>query len=140
MQYIVRPTEPTKEAADCLVVGLFKGKKLSSVAKQLDEASQGKLTQIMEKGDLAEELGKTLLLYSVPGITATRILLVYCGEEANFKFADFRKAMCCVANTIKSMNLNRIVNYITDIEIASLDFNNKLRHVIELNEDCFYTF
>lgn len=140
MHYIVRPMEPTKEAADCLVVGLFKGKKLSSVAKQLDEASQGKLTQIIEKGDLAEELGKTLLLYSVSGVSAARILLVYCGEEASFKLADFRKVMGCVANTIKSMNLKRIVNYITDLEIEDLDFNAKIRHVIELNEDCFYTF
>ncbi|MES2141616.1 MAG: leucyl aminopeptidase [Pseudomonadota bacterium] len=140
MRYIVKPIQPAIEEVDCLIVGIFKGKRLSHAAKQVDEVSQGTLTKMLAKGDLAEELGKTLLLYSLPGITATRTLLVYCGEEANFKFADFRKVMCCVANAIKSMNVNRIANYLTDIEVVDLEFCHKVRHSIELTEDCFYTF
>ncbi|MDQ8039999.1 MAG: M17 family peptidase N-terminal domain-containing protein, partial [Rickettsiella sp.] len=141
MNYIVKSTVPAKEKADCLIVGVFKGKKLSQAAKELDEASQGTLTQIIEKGDLAEELGKTLLLYSIPGICATRVLFAYCGEESNFKFADFRKVLYSVGNTIKSMELNKIVNYLTDVEVIhSLDFNHKIRQGIEITEDCFYKF
>ena len=140
MRYIVKPIKPSIEEVDCLIVGVFKGKRLSHAAKQVDEASQGTLTKLLEKGDLAEELGKILLLYSIPGITATRILLVYCGEEVKFKFADFRKVVCCVTNAIKSMNVNRIANYLTDIEVVGLEFCYKVRHSIELTEDCFYTF
>jgi leucyl aminopeptidase len=140
MHYAITSTELVKEQADCSIVGVFKGQKLSKAAEQLQHASQWSIQNILAQGDLHEELGKSLLLYSTPGIASARILLVYCGEEESFKQAEFYKVTSCVANVVKSMKLDRVVNYLTDIEVKGLDAYTKVRQSIELIEDCFYTF
>ena len=139
MQYLTS-IEPTKPASDCLIVAVFRAKQLSLAAQQLDTLSQGAISQILEKGDLAEELGRTLLLYSIPGISAARVLLVYCGEESNFKYAEFRKVTSCVAGVLKSSRINQVTTYLTDLEVKGWDLAGKIRQTIELTEDCFYRF
>lgn len=140
MQYVLTSAEPVKEQADCFIVGVFQNKKLSKVAEQLDQASQGAIRNLLAKGDLAEEIGRSLLLYSIPGVSSARILFVYCGEEGSLKPCDFRKISCCVASVVKSTKCDRIVNYLTDLEVKGLDAYTKVRQSIELIEDCFYTF
>ena len=140
MRYTLTSAEPAKEVADCLIVGIVDDMRLSHAADELDQASKGYIRRLLAKGDLPVELGKTLLLYSVPGIATARVLLVYCGEEEKFTHPQFRKVMYCVATRIKSMQLDRIANYLPQQEVSDLDFYGRIRHTIELIEDSFYTF
>lgn len=140
MHYALTSTEPVKEQVDCFIVGIFQNKKLSKAAEQLDKASGGAIRSLLAKGDLVEELGKNLLIYSIPKVSSARILLVYCGKEASLKLSDFRKISTCVATVVKSMKWNRVVNYLTDLEIKDLSAYTKVRQSIELLEDCFYSF
>jgi leucyl aminopeptidase len=140
MQYLIKSVDPANQGGDCLIVGVFQAKQLSSAAQHLDELSHGVISQILEKGDLAEELGKTLLLYSVPGISATRVLLVYCGEASRFTFAEFRKVTSCVAGVLKSTHIKEVTTYLTDLEVKGWDLATKIRQTILLTEDCFYHF
>jgi leucyl aminopeptidase len=139
MRYTIQAIEPVKETSDCLVVGVFKAGKLCKAAAQLDEASQGAIRAILAKGDLVEEIGNTLLLYSLPGIASTRVLLVYCGEES-IKFADFRKIVCCIASTLKGKPLEKITYCLTHLAVEDLAFAAQVRYTVECIEDCFYTF
>jgi leucyl aminopeptidase len=140
MHYTLTSTEAANEVADCLIVAIFDGMKLSQAADALDQASEGYIRRLLATQDLVAELGKTLLLYSVPGISAARVLLVYCGEEEKFQLPDFRKVVCCVATKIKSMRLDRVCNYLCYDRASDLDFYDRVRQTIELNEDCLYTF
>lgn len=140
MQYTIKSIDPIKQASDCLIVGIFQTRRLSKFAQQLDKLSQAYIQQILDKGDLTEELGKSLLLYNVPGISAARILLVYCGEESNLSLTDFRKIISCVAGVIKSIQASEITSYLTELSINECDLCDQIRQTIELIEDCFYSF
>ena len=137
MRYALTSTEPVKEQADCLIVGVFQNKKLSRVAEQLDQASQGAIRNLLAKGDLAEEVGRSLLLYSMPGVSSSRILFVYCGEEGKLKPSDFRKLSGCVASVVKSAKWDRVVNYLTDLEVKGLDAYTKVRQKYRTNRRLF---
>lgn len=80
-----------------------------------------------------------MLLYSIPGI-AERVLLVYCGKESNFKYAEFRKVTSCVAAVLKSSHINKAATFLTDLEVEGWDLEGKIRQTIALTEDCFYRF
>jgi leucyl aminopeptidase len=140
MQYSIESIEPIKQSSDCLIVGIFQRRRLSKFAQQLNKLSQAYIQKILDKGDLIEELGKNLLLYNVPGISATRILLVYCGEESNVSLSDFRKIITCVAAVIKSISANEISSYLTELRVNECDLNDQIRQTIELLEGCFYSF
>jgi leucyl aminopeptidase len=140
MQYSIESINPTKQTSDCLIVGIFRTRRLSKFAQQLNELSQAYIQQILDKGDLTEELGESLLLYNVPGISATRILLVYCGEESNLSLTDFRKIISCVAAVIKSIQASEITSYLTELRVNNCDLYDQIRQTIELTEDYFYSF
>lgn len=140
MHYAIASIEPVSEAVDCLIIGVFGEAVLTDAADVIDKASEGYIKRVLAKGDLGPDLGKTLLLYSVPNIPATRILLVYCGEEQKFKVPEFRKVISSVAQVIKSMSLHRVANYLCDQAVIGLDFYGKIRQTIELTNDNFYKF
>jgi leucyl aminopeptidase len=140
MQYSINSIDPIKQTSDGLIVGIFQGKRLSQCAQLLDKHSQGYIQKILDKGDLIEECGKTLMLYNVPGIPASRVLLVYCGEESNLSIADFRKIIGCVACALKLLQIDEIISFLTDISVKACDFDKQIRQSIEILEDCFYCF
>ena len=140
MQYSINSIDLIKQTSDCLIVSIFQEKRLSQSAQLLDKQSQGYIHRILDKGDLIEECGKSLMLYDVPGINTPRVLLVYCGEESNLSVADFRKIISCMAYAIKSLQIDKISSFLTDIFVKGYDFSQQIRQSIELIEDCFYCF
>lgn len=140
MQYSINSIDLIKQTSDCLIVSIFQGKRLSQSAQLLDKHSQGYIQKILDKGDLIEECGKSIVLYNVPGISASRVLLVYCGEESNLSVADFRKIISCMACALKALQVDEITSFLTDISMKACDLDKQIRQSIELIEDCFYCF
>lgn len=140
MQYSINSIDLIKHTSDCLIVSIFQEKRLSQSAQLLDKQSQGYIHRILDKNDLIEECGKSLMLYDVPGINTPRVLLVYCGEEFNLSVADFRKIISCMACILKSLQIDEISSFLTDISVKGYDFIQQIRQSIELIEDCFYCF
>ena len=140
MQYSIDSIDPIKQNSDCLIVGTFQAKRLSPSAQQLDKYSHGYIQKILDKGDLIEECGKSLMLYNVPGISASRVLLVYCGEESNLSLTDFRKIIGCMACALKSLQVDEITSFLTDMSVKACELDKQIRQSIELIEDCYYCF
>lgn len=140
MQYSIDSMDLIKQTTDCLIVCAFQGNRLSQSAQQLDKQSQGYIQKILNQGDLIEECGKSLMLYNVPGISASRVLVVYCGEESNLSMMDFRKIIGCMACAIKPLQVNEITSFLTDLNVKACDLNRQIRQSIEIIEDCFYCF
>jgi leucyl aminopeptidase len=140
MHYSITRENPALENADCLIVGIFRAKKLSNVAEQLDKASKGAIREILANGDLIEEPGQSLLLYAIPGVRSPRILLVYCGEEEKVQLLDFRKLIALLTQRIKTLNLDRVSYYLADLQVLGLDCSRNIHQTIEIMEDGLYTF
>ncbi|CAN5331808.1 leucyl aminopeptidase [soil metagenome] len=68
--------------ADLLVVFVFADGSLSAAASAIDVASKGAVAAAVATGDLTGKVGSTLLLRSLPGIKAKRVLLAGLGEAA----------------------------------------------------------
>jgi leucyl aminopeptidase len=84
---------PATVQTDCLVVGLFADKTLSPAGQAVDAASGGRLAALIERGDLSGKTGKTGLLLDLPGVTATRVLVVGLGEAGKFGAPQYIKAV-----------------------------------------------
>ncbi|RBL35803.1 leucyl aminopeptidase, partial [Xanthomonas oryzae pv. oryzae] len=62
LQFTLNQDAPASAAVDCIVVGAFADKTLSPAAQALDSASQGRLTALLARGDVAGKTGSTTLL------------------------------------------------------------------------------
>ena len=93
MEFTTKTGDLAKQKTPCLVLGVFEKRKLAAPAEAIDAASGGRLAELLKKGDLDGEAGRTLMLYDLPGVTAERVLLVGCGKKKAFSRANYRKAV-----------------------------------------------
>lgn len=113
MEFSIKSGSPEKQSVDCIIVGVFESRKLSAVAEKLDHAADGKLSEILKKGDMEGKKGSALLLHGLSGIAADRVLLVGLGKEKEFTPAVYRdvsrSAWKAIGDTVCQSALNCLV-------------------------------
>ena len=98
----VESSSPEKVKAGVLVVGAFPDGTLLRSSQKIDEASKGKLSAVIKRGDLEEKPGATLLLHDLPGVQAERVLVVSLGKRDKFDEKAFRAAVSGAAKILAS--------------------------------------
>ena len=102
MEFSIKGGDLSKLKTDCIVVGVFDSKKLSKPALVLDKAAKGQLAAAVASGDISGKTGSTLLLQSVPGIIAKRVLLVGCGAEKEYGNKVFASALSSAFKALRA--------------------------------------
>ena len=105
MEFSVKSGSPEKQRSACIVVGVFDPRRLSGTAEQLDEISEGYISNLLRKGDLEGKSGQMLLLHHVPNILSERVLLVGCGKERELDERQYRQI---INKTIKLVSIQKI--------------------------------
>src|SRR5687768_4058497 len=121
MEFSIKSGGPEKQRTGCVVVGVFEGRKLSSAAQALDAASGNYLSEVMRRGDLEGQGGRTLLLHNVPQVPADRVLLVGLGREREFGDASFRAAMMAAAKALRTTGTSEAWVTLTDVPVKKRD-------------------
>ena len=93
---------PEKFKTGVLAVGAFSDGTLLRSSQKIDEATKGKLSAVIKRGDLEEKPGSTLLLHDLPGVEAERVLLVSLGTRDKFDQKAFRDALSAIAKVLAS--------------------------------------
>ncbi|HEY5800144.1 MAG TPA: leucyl aminopeptidase, partial [Burkholderiaceae bacterium] len=90
--------------AGCIAVGVYENKKLSEQAKALD--TSGAITAALKSGDITGKPGSTLLLRSIAGVAAERILLVGLGADTALSEKAFNSAAQACARVFATLGAN----------------------------------
>ncbi|HYN77564.1 MAG TPA: leucyl aminopeptidase [Lamprocystis sp. (in: g-proteobacteria)] len=101
MEFKIKTGELAKHKTPCLVLGVFEKRKLSAPAQAVDQASNGRLSDLLRTGDLDGDIGRTLMVYDLPGVAADRVLLVGCGKRKDFNRNLYRQAMAAAVDVLQ---------------------------------------
>ena len=140
MEFNVKSGSPEKQRSACIVVGVYEPRRLSGVAEQLDEISEGYISNLLRRGDLEGKAGQMLLLHHVPNVLSERVLLVGCGKEREL---DERQYKQIIAKTIQKLNETgsmEAVCFLTELHVKGRDTYWKVRQAVETTQDTLYTF
>ncbi|TRY31788.1 leucyl aminopeptidase [Aliiglaciecola sp. M165] len=140
MEFSVKSGSPEKQRSACIVVGVFEPRRLTAVAEQLDEISEGYISNLLRRGDLEGKAGQMLLLHHVPNILSERVLLVGCGKEREL---DERQYKQIISKTIKTLNETgsmEAVCFLSELHVKSRDIYWKVRQAVETTQDTLYSF
>src|SRR5262249_22493068 len=110
-------SSPEKVRTDVLVLGAFPDAKLPPDSRKIDEASKGRLSAVIKRGDLDEKAGASLMLYDLPGIEAERVLLVSLGKRSDFGDKAFRDAISSAAKTLVDGAAKDAAVALVDLEV-----------------------
>ena len=117
MEFSIKSGSPEKQRTACVVVGVFESRKLTLPAELLDKASNGYIADIIRRGDMEGKAGTTLLLHSVPGTLADRILLVGLGKEKDFREKEFGNAIRVAVKTLNDTGAFDATFFLTELAV-----------------------
>jgi leucyl aminopeptidase len=140
MDFNIKSGNPEKQRTACVIVGVFESRRLSPAAKAIDDVSDKHLSNLIRRGDMEGNKGQYLLLHSVPGMIADRVLLIGCGKEREIDDLTYRKI---IANSIRALNTTgslECVNYLTELNIKGRDHSWKIRQAVQIAEHSLYQF
>ena len=106
MEFSVKSGSPEKQRSACIVVGVFEPRRLTAVAEQLDEISEGYISNLLRRGDLEGKAGQMLLLHNVPNVLSERVLLVGCGKERELDERQYKNIIAKTTTKIVSKLAN----------------------------------
>ncbi len=138
MEFSIKQSSPDNQRSACLVLGVFEGGQLSPAAHLLDQVVNHQLSDLIARGDMTGKASSTVMLHTLPGVAAERVLLIGLGkpEELNAKqyidivratFAALQKTVC------KDAAL-----YLTDLAVQDRDESWKINQIVLLAAESAY--
>ncbi|WP_194791419.1 leucyl aminopeptidase [Pseudomonas sp. UFMG81] len=141
MELVVKSVAAVSVKTATLVVPVGEGRKLGAVAKAVDQATEGAISALLKRGDLAGKPGQTLLLHSLPNLKAERVLLVGSGKDEALGDRAWRKLVASVAGVLKGLGGSDAVLALDDIAVTGRDGHyGKYRLLAETLLDGTYVF
>ena len=137
MEFSIKNGNPEKQRTDCVIVGVFEGGKVTDAAKSLDAASSKAISALLKSGDMDGKLNSTLVLHQAAGLSATRVLLVGLGKQAEFSERHYRQA---VRASVKALP-NGVVSasfFLAELVIKKSDIHSKVAQLVEVVMDATY--
>ncbi|MBN8429142.1 MAG: leucyl aminopeptidase, partial [Xanthomonadales bacterium] len=135
LQLNLAATQP--QDADSVIVGVFEDTGLSTAARELD--SDGRLSEWLKIGDISGKPGRTTVLRGLAG-TASRVVAVGLGKEADFDLARLQKA---TADSLKALNgspAKHVFCTLSSLSVASRDAAFVLRQTAVSAEHALYRY
>jgi leucyl aminopeptidase len=145
VEFSIKAISPERAKAGCLVLGVYKGEGrsggiLAGAAQVADRAARGALRRVLAQGDLSGKAGATLLLRSVPGIAAERVMLVGLGERGKFGESAFRDAIRGAGGALKELGAKDAAVCLADLRIGERTLAWAIRQTVLGMQDAFYRF
>ncbi len=137
MEFSIKSAAPEKLRTDCLLVGIYEGKKLTDLAKALDAVSDKAISAALKSGDMEGKAGSSLMLRQVAGVTASRVLLVGLGkaDEANLK--SLRNSVRAAVKALPA-GVENIATDFAGLSIKKTTVQQKAAAVAEVVLDAIY--
>lgn len=131
----------TDQKCDVLILAVFEKRVLSPSAQIIDKACAGKLTTLLERGDLDGKKGQTLLISETTGIQAQRIVLIGCGKQDDFTPARYQEICRKAITQVCKSNIKHVVSALPELEVASDNGQNwNIVQAITSAYDVLYKF
>ena len=140
MEFSIKSGAPQTGAKGCLVVGVYEPRKLSAAAAGIDRAAKGYLARVVRHGDMQGKPGTTLLMHSVPGVAAERVLLVGLGRERDFLEKRYREAVAAAVRALNATGAEEATLHLTELAVGRRDSAWKVAHAVTVAGECGYRF
>ncbi len=140
MEFSVKSGSPEKQRSACIVVGVYEPRRLSPIAEQLDQISDGYISNLLRRGDLEGKPGQVLLLHHVPNVLSERVLLVGCGKERELNERQYKQIIKKTIDTLNDTGSMESVCFLTEMHVKGRDTYWKVRQAVEATLDSLYSF
>ena len=139
MEFNVTTSGPARQRSDCLIVSVSGVRRLGLAAKQLDKTSSGRLSELIRKSRFSAKVGNTLMLHSVRGVSADRVLVVGCGKSP-VTAGSYRRILRAALDAANSAGARKVTSYLSEVTVLDRDAAWAIRQAVESGHETTYRF
>ena len=121
MEFPVTTGSPADEKTGCLVLPVFENGQLSGAAGEADASCDGALSRLVTTGDASAKPGRTLLVPTVAGIAAERVLLVGCGAEDKFDAKALHRSVTAAAEALALTGVKDATSFLSHGSLGEVE-------------------
>ncbi|MEA3301782.1 MAG: leucyl aminopeptidase [Pseudomonadota bacterium] len=140
MKIEIKRSSPVKLPGNCLVVPILKNNRLTSIAAEINAASDGVLHKLAKQSGFKGEIGATAVFYSLPGIKALRVMLVGIGSKREIDGKTARKVIEAVMKRLQQEHCTNAMITLPFEETATEMHDSLLRETALYAENSIYRF
>jgi leucyl aminopeptidase len=140
MQFPVKTGSPTEQKTACAILPLFENGALSGASKAMDKASGGLIRRMIRSGDAAAEAGKALLVHDTHVASVDRLLLVGCGNKAEFGPKQYVAATADAVRRLAETGVRDAVSYLGYDTAPDIDHYYAARLGVQAARTATYRF
>jgi len=140
MEFKIKTGDIAKHKTPCLVLGVFEKRKLTPAGEAIDKASGGRLGDLLKKGDLDGETGRTLMLYDLPGVAAERVLLVGCGKRKEATRSNYRQALAAAVDLLQRTHAGEALSTLAEAAPEGLSLYLAARDAVTTTAERVYRY
>lgn len=132
MQFVVKTASAASLKTATLILPVSEGRLQGETAQAVDSAANGAISAILERGDLQGKTAQTMLLHSLPGLKAERVLLVGIGKPDEIDTRQWRKIASAINSSLKGLNGTDATLAFQDVRIKGRDAYASVRLMVEV--------
>jgi len=140
MEFKIESGDPITQKTPCLILGIFEKAELSGPAAAIDKAGDGYLSDVLRKGDMDGETGRTSMLYKVPGVGCERVLLVGCGKREEFGRRNYGKALAAAVTLLNDTHITAALCTLPELGPADMSPYHAVRDAVTTCADTLYRY
>ncbi len=140
LEFTLNRDAATDAKADCVIVGVFSDNSLAPSARAIDDATGGRLSALVARGDVPGKTGKATMLHDLPGVASSRVLAIGLGEPAKFAVPQYLKAVADAVRALKSGPVANAVFTLSEIEVKGRDAAWNIRQAVIAADHAAYRY
>ena len=140
MEFTIKTGSPAKSRTGILVLGAFADGVLPAPTAAVDAAAEGRISQLLKRGDLDDKAGSTLLLSGLDGSHAERVLLVSLGKQDEYGDKAYRDALAATAKMLAATAARDAVVTLADVALEQRALAWRLQQATRIIADGAYRF
>ena len=140
LEFSIKSKTPEIQRTGCIVVGVFETRKLAAGADGLGKDTQRFLGDIFARGDMDGKAGTTLLLHSVPGLAAERLMLVGLGKEKDLRDKEYCAAIRAAVKALKETGAPDATLTLTQLPVKKRNAAWRIRQAVLVASEVLYRF
>ena len=137
MEFSIKSTSPEKLRTDCLLVGIYEGKKLTDLAKSLDAVSEKAISAALKSGDMEGKAGSTLMLRQLAGVMASRVMLVGLGKTDEVTLKSVRNSFRAALKALPT-GVENVATDFSSLTLKKITVQQKAAALAEVALDAAY--
>jgi leucyl aminopeptidase len=138
VEFSIKQSSPENQRSACVVLGVFEGGQLSPAAHIFDKACDHQLSRLIARGDMTGKAGSTLMIHSLSGVAAERVLLTGLGKPDEFNAKQFIDLLRTTFAALQKTICKDAALYFTDLAVQARDEIWKINQIILLAEESAY--